>query len=714
MDAMPDNREDKAPLGTADKPAEQIRWRPGTEDIPEILNAHRAWLESGGKNGTRAELFFADLDDFDLHKANLKQACLWETTLHRADLSDVDLTETEGVLAKNLAGANLKGAKLDEDIEKFSGLKTVESASRHARKVFFITAIVMVYTWLTLASVTDATLLLQFDALKLPFAGITIPATAFFGAMPIILLCLFIYFQLLQQRVWEAMADLPAVFPDGTPLNKKVYPWLLNGIAGAHVTFIRKNRPVFSRFQNAISIIVAWWLIPYTMLWFWVRYLSKRDWMISGIHIGAVSLAIGFSFFFIFLARRTLRGQSLRGHGPVIRTLLFLILAGFFSVASYGIIEYNPDTTEKQPLAFVMTIAEKLGFNTNVNFSNIDVSMKPSGWTVEESQISEVRGAPLAGMKLPNAQAVNAFLVKADLQGADLSYSLLDSADLRYANLSSADFSGSSMVSANLQYAIMAGTVLDGADIRDADFSRVTGLTPRTLYSATNWLQAKFGGDILDSLGLPADHNDRIARRDLSGADLSGANFRDISLAGFNLSGTNLQNADLEAVILDSANLFLTDLRKARGLNLKQIRKSRNWLFAMYDDELIQTLGLPQSHNELASQRDFRTYDLKGVNLSEVDLKGANLRKVDLTGAVLEGVNLQDADLYAVKLNNADLSNANFKGTILLDTDLRGAKLTGVKGLTIDQLRWAIIDSSTVVPEYLNIPELEKLINKQL
>lgn len=698
---MPENREEQGGSQGIERSSEQIRWRPSRDEIQEILNRHHAWLDSRGKEGDRVELYFADLNDSDLHLANLKGACLFDTTLYRTDLRDADLTETEGVIPKNLAGANLTGAKLDDKVASFPGLKTVESASRYARKIFFVILLVMVYVWLSLASVNDATLLSNLDTLKLPYAGVEIPASIFFGGVPIILLMMFVYFHLMQQRVWESISELPAIFPDGTPIHKKIYPWLLNGIAAAHVPFVRKKRQFFSRFQNFISILVAWWFIPYTMLWFWIKYLTKREWLISGIHIGAVSLSIGFAFFFLFLTRRTLRGDSLKGHGIFLRLFLYLIVLAVFLGASYGIIEYQPERAENQPLGFVVSIAEKFGFDTNVDFSYNDVSIKPSGWTGDPSQLDEVRGAQLAGMNLPEARAVNAFMALADLSDADLSHAVLDSADLRHANLTGADLSGASLVSADLENAIMTGVNIKGANLKGTDLRNVTGLSPGVLYSAENWLEAKFAGDILDSLGLPADHNERIARRDLSGADLSGADFRNLSLAGFNLSGTDLRQADLTGTVLDSANLFLTDLRGTKGIDLTSVKRSKNWLFALYNDELIGALGLPENHNELASKRDFRSYDLKGINLSDVDLSGANLRKVDLTGAVLHRVNLQDADLYAVKLNQADLTGADFKGTILLDTDLRGANLTGVKNLTMDQLRWAALDTTTVVPEAL-------------
>ena len=67
--------------------------------LKEVLAAHRMWLETGGKEGTRADLRKAMLQEVDLHEANLREA-----DLEGAYLSVADLMRT------NLQGANLKGA----------------------------------------------------------------------------------------------------------------------------------------------------------------------------------------------------------------------------------------------------------------------------------------------------------------------------------------------------------------------------------------------------------------------------------------------------------------------------------------------------------------------------------------------------------------------------------------------------------------------------
>jgi uncharacterized protein YjbI with pentapeptide repeats len=65
--------------------------------------------------------------------------------------------------------------------------------------------------------------------------------------------------------------------------------------------------------------------------------------------------------------------------------------------------------------------------------------------------------------------------------------------------------------------------------------------------------------------------------------------------------------------------------------------------------------------------------------LSNANLEGANLREADFSNAILRGANLKDAIL---------------EGTIL-----KGADLSGARNLTPAQLKRAVVDDSTVLPE---------------
>ena len=81
--------------------------------LREILEAHRAWVESHRHEGRRANLskaemggdllMRADLSEADLGRADLSGVILWYANLTRANLA-----------AANLAGADLAGASLFE------------------------------------------------------------------------------------------------------------------------------------------------------------------------------------------------------------------------------------------------------------------------------------------------------------------------------------------------------------------------------------------------------------------------------------------------------------------------------------------------------------------------------------------------------------------------------------------------------------------------
>lgn len=70
-------------------------------ELKEILAKHKVWLDTVGKEGERADLRKAILQEADLHGLNLQEA-----NLEGAHLSVSDLMGT------NLRLANLKGADL--------------------------------------------------------------------------------------------------------------------------------------------------------------------------------------------------------------------------------------------------------------------------------------------------------------------------------------------------------------------------------------------------------------------------------------------------------------------------------------------------------------------------------------------------------------------------------------------------------------------------
>ncbi len=81
------------------------------EELKQILAAHKKWLETKGKQGKRAYLGDANLQEADLGDANLEKADLWRANLQEADLMEANLQEAN-LLRADLRKANLRKANL--------------------------------------------------------------------------------------------------------------------------------------------------------------------------------------------------------------------------------------------------------------------------------------------------------------------------------------------------------------------------------------------------------------------------------------------------------------------------------------------------------------------------------------------------------------------------------------------------------------------------
>ena len=100
------------------------------EAIKNILEQHKIWLESGGKEGTRADFEGANLECANLEGANLKNANLKNANLQGATFEGAEL-ENADFFAANLEGADLRQASLAGTIleKKKVSEQTVSSAS---------------------------------------------------------------------------------------------------------------------------------------------------------------------------------------------------------------------------------------------------------------------------------------------------------------------------------------------------------------------------------------------------------------------------------------------------------------------------------------------------------------------------------------------------------------------------------------------------------
>jgi uncharacterized protein YjbI with pentapeptide repeats len=159
----------------------------------------------------------------------------------------------------------------------------------------------------------------------------------------------------------------------------------------------------------------------------------------------------------------------------------------------------------------------------------------------------------------------------------------------------------------------------------------------------------------------------------LNGRNLTGALMGKAVLANADLRNTNLSNADLSGAILrgvrfnSRTNLTNTNIGSATFADLKlsdlpapelrdKIRGARNWLFARYDPQLEEGLGVKGLGAAVARK------NLSGFDLSKSNLRFADLRELDLSGA-----NLYRADLRGAQLRGSDLNGTYFQDATNVD-----------------------------------------------
>jgi uncharacterized protein YjbI with pentapeptide repeats len=575
-------------------------------------NLTEANLEGAAMRGadlTGAVLTGADLRDTDLEGATLEgtswgAARLRNASLRGADLRHADLREVIGLQADQLAGAQVSGARLPVDLHGFDApLKHVEEASSSAQKLFVMVLLACLYSLLTIATTTDARLLTNTASSPLPILGTEVPIVSFHLVAPVLLLGLYLYFHLYLQRLWEGLASLPAVFPDGRALDRKAYPWLLGGLVRAHVRLLRGDRPALSRLQTAAALATAWWAVPVTLLAFWGRGLPRHDWGLTAIHVLLLGAAVGAALAFQRLMRATLRHQGAprpgqrwwrpaadRARAPAAAFAGVAVLAG---AVSWGTIEGVEATghglaagvaglarpAPYDPRGLVPEVLSRLRYRSFLALEREDVSGRAPG----DAPLAAVRPAALTGRDLRRARARGAFLARAELAGADLRGADLREADLRGANLGQTNWSyfwrdralafmplGDTHRSADLRLARLMradlrGAILQGADLRGADL-RLADLREAVLVGADLRGATLHLADLRDAHLRAA----RLNGAGLAQAALGRADLREADLQGADLGGADLGGAHLACAILRGATLA-----GASGLSAEQIRAAR-------------------------------------------------------------------------------------------------------------------------------------------
>jgi uncharacterized protein YjbI with pentapeptide repeats len=605
----------------------------------ELISANLRYADLQDANLKAADLLLADLRDACLVRANLQDSCLVGANLEGANLEGASLESAMGLVPRQLAGANLRDASVPAQIMQFEALAEFSRASQASARMFAAVISASFLSWLMIWKTKDTQLVT--DSAIIPFlhssaAAAALPTAEIYLIAPVLLLCVYLLFQYRLQRLWDAVLELPAVFPDGRILGDK-QPRIITGLLRLHFHWMNQDPPSTRLIEKSISAILAYWTVPLVLILFWGRYLTLQEIHGTILQQLLVIAAVGIAIYSTTQIgrpqerwvtsgkRRKGIAEKLRQASPVtVVSILFVVL----SFLSIGIIAGVPQGHDRAPQFSSSSIRRwspavfwSLGYDPYPDVTEAAVSAKPSAWrgdgTESSEELAAVRGARLNESHFRYAQAYGIFLANAHLWRSDFYGAFLSEADLRGADLGQADLRLAILDRAQMNHTNFDRAQLDGANLSRAD-----------LRSANISYSSLVGANLIDAR--------------LDGASLYGAHLMSASLIR-----ANMQKADLRDAQLDGANLEHADMQQA----------------------YLWSAKLPNARmvNAQLATAIFIDADLRGA-----DLRGAQFNGTVLNGANLQGANLDGADLRgALQLGASQICSAKSRQGALLDDALQ-------------------------------------------
>lgn len=610
--------------------------------LEERLACHKEWVDSRGRSGNKtslagaeledaelievnlrhadlqdsnlkgADLLLADLRDACMVRTNLQEACLVGANLEGANLEGAALDTAMGLVPRQLAGANLHEASLPEQISQFEAKTEFSRVSQLVARFFTammaISAVSSLMIWKTkdLQLLSDSSIL---PFLHSPAAAAALPTAQIYLIAPVVLFIVYLVFHFHLQNLWDAVLQLPSLFPDGRELGQDG-PRVVTGLLRAHFRWMNRDAASTRVIERALAFVLAYWVAPLVLLLFWARYLTLQDLHGTMLHTLLAVVASGVALYSttkvgrpperwsVEAERRWDWVSKLREVNPlnvsgVLGAMLLLLAIGTVKGAPHDKAR-APQFGESNIRRWAPTVFWSLGFDPYADLTEASISTKPADWSGADDQISAVKGVRLGGISFRYAQAYGVFLVNAHLWRSNFQGAFLSGADLRGSDLGQSTLRYSIMDGARLYRANLDRSNLDGANLDRADFREA------------NLSHCSLVGSILIDAQL---QNATLYGARLSGSSMERANLEKTDLRSAYLDNVNLEHANLQQTYLWSAKLPGADLRNAH---------------------LTSTIFIDAD----AQNADFRGAQLNGTVLNGTNLSGANIDGVDLRAAL--------------------------------------------------------------------------------
>lgn len=364
----------------------------------------------------------------DLDGCDLRDSCL----------AGCGFQESFGLAAEQFGGASLKNAELPTEIAKFEPLEIARESSKRAGKVFLFMLALCLYGLVTFYATTDAQLITNAPSLQLPTIGTVFTTRDLFLWLPILIAGVYVWFHLYLYDMWLRFSRLPAVFPDGVPLDRKAYPWPLNSLVRKYFPMLNaQGEDTLGTVSRILAISLAWWAVPVTFLLSLLRYirLNEFGFTFGTIMTLIVTSSIGAVLTYQFAIRELSHDRFRKSKRHWIFAALLIAAAAICSFAANS--------------------AKISVFN--VNLVDADLSSRYSVGPRTRLQNLDLRGAQARGASFRESHLENV-----DLSGADLREADFYNTTIRNVNMCGARLAGAYFDCSN-------GTVIENLDLSCTD-----------------------------------------------------------------------------------------------------------------------------------------------------------------------------------------------------------------------------------------------------
>jgi hypothetical protein len=380
-------------------------------------------------------------------------------------------------------------ATLPEAVATLSGSKTIQQFTQTARGFYLLLMTVCVAACGLIALTTDVRLLLDESATVTARIPNVLPLQGFYLGAPLLLTALYLRLQFLLLRLWGSLGALPAMFQDGqTP--EKDGRWYLMGPIRPHLRWTREPHSALGMVESFVSMVMAYWLVPMVLFFFWLRYLVMQDYRGTLLHVFLFTVACTTACGLPRIVKRVLRPgdwtdestpQFLRDvlkatHVPALAGVaLFLLSLGVIRGLP-GDPTLRPEVGRGDPRRWAATAFQSVGYRPYADLTDESVSTISGKAGISPALGNDANGPRLNEINLRYARGYhaafgNARMWKADLEGSSLAETDFRGANLREANLRSAKMDHILAEKANLVSADARGAAFEGGDFRLADWS---------------------------------------------------------------------------------------------------------------------------------------------------------------------------------------------------------------------------------------------------